>query len=183
MSFLARLFLLLSLLSPATLWAQTTQPQAPTGTEEAVTVANGQKIGAWNVTCVAVAVGKTDCTLTQRVLRSTDNAFVADIIATRNTEGKTFLAARVPLGVSLPAGFGMRRADSETPDEVMEFVWQVCTREVCEAVLELDADAAEAMSAEDNAMIAAFRPSVQAEPFLFQLSLNGLNEGLAAIGR
>ncbi|KIN75147.1 IalB domain containing protein [Sulfitobacter noctilucae] len=183
MPLLARLCLLVCLSLPASLSAQTTQTDPSTKADAAAAVANGQKIGAWSVTCLAVAVNQTSCTLNQRVMRAKDNAFVADLVATRNDAGQTFIAARVPVGVYLPAGFGMRPAESDDPDEVMQFAWQVCSREVCEAVIELEPAQAEALSAEDNTMIAAFRPSAKSEPFLFQFSMTGLNEGLTAIGR
>lgn len=177
MTFLSRLCIAVILALPLSASAQT-----DTNTDQAeAVVSNGQRFGAWTVACVAVAVGQTNCTLTQRVLRANDNAFVADVIATRNGEGKTYLVARVPVGVFLPNGFAMREAENEDEEAVMEFAWQACNREFCEALLQVEADKAVALSAEDNAMVAAFRPSSQSEPFLFQLSLNGMASGLDAI--
>ncbi|MFK7836789.1 MAG: invasion associated locus B family protein [Sulfitobacter sp.] len=151
--------------------------------DEGEVVSNGQKFGAWTVSCVAIAVGQTNCTLTQRVLRATDSAFVSDIVAARNAEGATFLVARVPVGVFLPTGFAMREAANEDEADVLQFTWQTCNQQICEALVPLDASDVTAFSAEDNAMIAAFRPSAQSEPFVFQVSLNGLAAGLAAIGQ
>ncbi|MFC6589378.1 invasion associated locus B family protein [Sulfitobacter pacificus] len=184
MSFFSRLFIVLALVLTLPASAQTSTKDdaavAPS-TPEAAVVVNGQKFGAWSVSCIAIAVGKTDCTLTQRVLRSTDKAFIADIVATRNPEGQSFLIARVPVGVFLPTGFAMREAESDDEEAVMQFAWQSCNREVCEAVLQIDADKVAALSTEENAMIAAFRPSAQTEPFLFQFSLNGMASGLDAV--
>lgn len=144
-------------------------------------VLNGQQFGAWTVNCVAVAVGQTNCLLTQRILRSSDGAFIADVITTENSDGGTFLIARVPLGVFLPGGFAMREAESEDREDLLQFDWQLCNTEVCEALLAVDAETVETLSAEDNSMIAAFRPNAQSEPFLFQLSLNGMTDGLNAL--
>ena len=148
--------------------------------EEDVTITNGQKFGAWTVNCVAVAVGQTNCTLTQRILRASDNAFIADLVAVRDPDAQTYIVARVPVGVSLPAGFAMREAEAEEP---MEFTWQVCTREVCEAVLKVEDDLVPVLSADDNAMIAAFKPSTQSDAFVFQFSLSGMQAGLDAISK
>ena len=179
MSFLARVCLAMILILPLPALAQSTS------TEDAapIAVANGQQIGAWSVSCVAVAVGETNCTLTQRILRANDNAFVADMIATRNEQGNTFVIARVPVGAFLPTGFAMRDSENEDLEDVLEFTWQACNREICEALLQLENEQVSALSAETNTMIAAFRPSAQSEPFLFQLSMNGMASGLDAIGR
>ncbi|MGC1503848.1 MAG: invasion associated locus B family protein [Sulfitobacter sp.] len=186
MTVLSRLFIALALVLTLPASAQTstetdTNTAVTSAAPEAAVVVNGQKFGAWSVSCVAIAVGKTDCTLTQRVLRAADKAFVADVIATRNPEGASFLIARVPVGVFLPTGFAMREAENDSEEAVMQFTWQTCNREFCEAVLQMDADKATALSAEDNAMVAAFRPSAQTEPFLFQFSLNGMVSGLDAV--
>lgn len=178
--FLVALALVLALPASAQTSTDSDTAVAP-AVPEAATVVNGQKFGAWSVSCIAIAVGKTDCTLTQRVLRAVDKAFVADIVATRNPEGVSFLIARVPVGVYLPTGFAMREAESDDEGAVLQFTWQTCNREFCEAALQLEADQAQALSAEENAMVAAFRPSAQTEPFLFQFSLNGMAAGLDAV--
>lgn len=181
MPILRRLCLALSLVLPMAATAQTEAADDAATPAQASPVTNGQSFGAWTVACVAVAVGETDCTLNQRVLRASDTAFVADLIATRDDEGKTYLVARVPVGVFLPNGFAMREAENEDVEDAMEFTWQTCNREVCEALLEVDAEMVTTLSAQDNAMIAGFRPNSQMEPFVFQLSLNGLGPGLDAI--
>ena len=178
MSFLTRLCLAATLMSPLPALSQTTTTEATSAT-----VANGQKIGAWNVTCVAVAVGQTNCTLTQRIMRATDNAFVADLVATRNAEDATYVVARVPVGVFLPNSFAMRNAENETEEDVIEFIWQACNREVCEALVQLDEEQISTLSTDSVTMVGAFRPSAQSEPFVFQFSLNGMIEGLDAIRR
>jgi len=149
--------------------------------EASTTFVNGQKVGAWTVACRAVAVGETDCTLTQRILRVTDNAFVADIIATQNDANATFLIARVPAGAFLPNQFAMRNEQDLEAEDVMAFAWQTCSGQFCEAVIEVAADDVAALSADNNKMVAAFRPNAEMEPFVFQMSLAGLKDGLDAI--
>lgn len=174
MSILLRLFAALTIALPVAVSAQSDE------TGQAA-VANGQRIGAWTVSCRAVAVGQTDCTLTQRIVRAADNAFVADVIATRNEEGATFLVARVPTGAFLPDAFALRDAEAEDAEALMEFSWQSCGRDLCETLLELEPEMVTTLSADDNAMVAAFRPSSRMEPFVFQLSLSGMEAGLDTI--
>lgn len=173
MKSLVRLALTLAFALPASV-----QAQEATGAPDVV--ANGQKIGAWTVACVALAVGKTNCTLTQRVMRKSDGAFVADVVALRDADGQTYLLARVPVGAALPSGFVIRKADSE---ELTRFTWQACSPEVCEATLALDPDEVTELSAEDNQMVAAFRPNLQSDPLVFQLSMSGMEAGLDAVSQ
>ena len=183
MTRLRPLFLAAFLAAAGPLVAQTdgtAAPQAEAEAEADTVVGNGQRIGAWTVSCVAVAAGQTSCTLAQRITRTADGAFVADVVALRDGEDKTYLLARVPIGAALPSGFAMREEDSE---EMMQFAWQVCSAQLCEALLEIDDAQLAALSAEDNSMIAAFRPTLRAEPFVFQLSLAGMQEGLDALGK
>jgi len=142
-------------------------------------VANGQRFGAWAVNCSAVAVGQTLCMLEQRILRSEDRAFVAQLLAFQSPDGaKTYLSARVPLGVYLPAGFAIRAADAE---DVIRFQWQACGRDLCEALAEIEPAALAALSGSGTPILAAFRPTIQSEDFVFRFSLDGAPEGLAAL--
>lgn len=141
-------------------------------------VANGARIGAWTVTCEAVAVGQTACVLSQRLVRSADNAFLAELLAFRSADGaRTFLAARVPNGVFFPSGFALRPEESEAQ---RDFVWQSCSRDLCEALLEIDPEALDELEAAE-ALLAGYRPALTAEPLVFRLSLEGATEGLDAL--
>ena len=142
-------------------------------------VANGQKFGAWTVNCTAVAVGRTVCTLQQQILRSSDRAFIAQMLAFQSPDrSKTYLSARVPNGVYFPAGFVMKDEQSE---DVLQFVWQSCGRDLCEALAEIDPEALADMAGTDKVILGAFRPNIQSENFVFRMSLNGAPEGLAAL--
>jgi len=139
---------------------------------------NGDTFGAWTLTCEAVGVNQTTCALRQRVVRASDQAFVADLLAFTNRDGsKRFLAARLPLGVHLASGFAIRPQGSETETP---FVWQVCTREVCEAVAQVtDADLAAFGAAAQ--MVGGYRPGMTAEPLVFGFTMAGVTEGIAAL--
>ncbi len=159
--------LALALLTPLPLLAETR-------------IENGARFGAWTVTCEAVAVGETTCGLSQRLVRSDDNGFLAELVALwdRPVENR-FLLASVPLGVHLPSGLALRPA---TGDEAtrFEFAWQVCSTGSCEARLDLDATVLAALSAGTEAVL-GYRPAAGAEPLVFRVAVDGLSEGMAAL--
>lgn len=141
-------------------------------------IANGTRFGAWTVTCEALAVNETACLLTQRLVRSSDNAFLAEVLAFWSGDGsQRYLAARVPNGVFFPSGFAVKPEDGE---EQTQFVWQSCARDLCEALLEIDAQALADLEAAEG-LVAGYRPNLRADPLVFRMSLEGATEGLAAL--
>lgn len=141
-------------------------------------VANGAQFGAWVVNCEAVAVSQTACVLSQRLVRSSDNAFLAELLAFQSADGKrSYLAARVPNGVFFPSGFAFK---AEEGDERQEFSWQSCTRDICEALLETDIDSITKFE-ELGSVIAGYRPNLRTDPVVFRFSLEGAVSGLEAI--
>ncbi len=154
------------------------------GTEDAAVaaaparIANGTRFGNWVVTCEALAVNETTCVLSQQLARSTDRAFLAELLAFSSADGsRQFMAVRVPLGVYLPSGFVLR------PQEATEetgFVWQSCGRDLCEGLLELTGDLAATFDTAET-LVGGYRPNRTSEPVVFSLSATGLSEGLAAL--
>lgn len=143
-------------------------------------VVNGERFGAWTVQCDAIAVNETVCVLSQRLMRNSDRAFLAQLLAFTNGDGSArYIAARVPLGVHLPSGFAMRPAEGEGVEQT-DFTWQACTREICEALVEITPEQAAAMPGEGT-WIGGYRPARQAEPLRFSFSMNGLAEGLRTL--
>ena len=142
-------------------------------------VVNGQTFGAWTVTCEAVAMNETACVLNQNLVRSTDNVFLAQMMAFWAGDGsKRYLVARVPLGVYLPSGFAMR---AETNEDIIPFDWQACSQTLCEALLELDDEMLANLTAPDTTIVASYRPNMQAEPVIFRFAMTGAQDGLEAI--
>ncbi len=137
---------------------------------------NGARIGAWVVSCEAVAVGETVCALTQQLLRPSDRAFIADIIAAWNGE-TAVLIARVPLGAHLPSGFVLQAGDGKQRN----FQWQRCFGRFCEAAFTPSPEDIAQLEASDE-VIAAFRPTPASAPFPFRFSMKGLSQGLLALG-
>lgn len=143
-----------------------------------VRITNGTQFGGWTVACEAVAVNETTCVLQQRLVRSSDNTFLAEIVAFwDDAMADAFLAARVPNGAYLPSGFVMRLEDG---DDRHEFAWQSCSRELCEALLAAERETLEAIDAGEGAVL-GYRPHIQAEPLVFRTRTDGLIEGLDAL--
>ena len=138
----------------------------------------GARFGAWTLACEAIAVGETACVLTQRLRRSSDNAFLADLMLFWDgTLEQAWLAARVPTGVYFPDGFTVLAEGEATGTQL---VWQACSPELCEAALPLDFAALQELE-EAEALRAVFRPAVTAEPLAFRISLEGGRAGLEAL--
>ena len=163
--------------------AATAQDNTEVGAQETTTVApmriaNGTRFGQWTVNCEALAVNETACVLTQRLIRTSDNAYLAEILAFWSGDGsKSYLAARVPTGVYFPAGFALKPQDS---DKRYDFVWQSCGRDICEALLELSADQIAELE-EVESVIAGYRPNLVSQPVVFKLGIIGAGAGLEAL--
>lgn len=160
--------------------APTARAQEADAAAAAPRIANGTPFGNWLVTCEAVAVNETTCVLTQRLSRSTDNAFLAEYLAFWSGDGtKRYIVVRVPNGVYLPAGVAIR-PEADPEDAEIDFVWQSCGRDLCEALIELDDELAARLDGAEK-LLAGYRPNIQAETLVFPLSFAGLEEGLAAL--
>lgn len=161
---------------------ETTPDPASADAAQAQIVANGQTFGTWTVSCEAVAVGQTACLLNQTILRDTDRAFLAQLVAlTDANTGKRYLLARVPLGASLPFGFAMRPEGTEDETSLLRFDWQTCAGQFCEALAEIDEDRLAKLDSDGTKMLASYQPSLKTEPLVFRLSLQGARAGMAAI--
>lgn len=162
---------------PAT-GADTAQPD----TAPAARLVNGTRFGQWTLTCEAVAVGETACVLNQRIARTSDGKFLADFLMFWNpaTDNEVFLAARVPIGAYLPAGFAIR-SEQAAEDTQRPLTWQTCAAGVCEALTALTADDIAALEAGGD-VIAGYRPSLRTDPVIFRFSMQGAKAGLDALG-
>ncbi len=142
-------------------------------------VVNGSRFGAWTVNCQALGVNKTSCVLTQRLVRSGDGGFLAEVLAFSNADDtKRYLAARVPNGVYFPAGFAMRPAEAT---EETRFIWQSCSAKLCEALIELAPEDLATIEASEKGVVAGYRPGLSAEPVVFSMSVAGMAAGLDAL--
>ena len=166
----AAAFIALSLLAPVHAVAQD---------DAATRVANGERFGAWTVSCQALAVNETLCVLNQRLVRSADTVFLAEFLAFDNARAPgAYLAARVPVGAHFPSGFSIR--PDQDGEDVLALTWQSCATDLCEALIALDPETVERLSSADVA-IAGYRPRLGAEPLVFRVDLSGLEDGLDAL--
>lgn len=139
---------------------------------------NGARFGAWTVVCEAIAVNETLCVLTQRLVASEGQGLLTELLAFNDAEApQAYVVARVPLGVHFPAGFTMQRQGTET---VLEFEWQSCTAQMCEAMLIVDADVLMALEGDDD-VLAGYAPAPGAAPLVFRVGTQGLGDGLSAL--
>lgn len=149
-------------------------PDSP-GDAETPRVTNGMRFGSWVVACEAIAVNETTCVLRQRLVRSADNTFLAELVAFWDRDMKqAFLAGRVPIGAYFPSGFVMRTGEAETR---YEFAWQSCSQDACEALLQPESETLATIDGAGEAIL-GYRPAMQAEPLVFRTRMNGLVEGL-----
>jgi invasion protein IalB len=135
---------------------------------------NGARFGEWTLVCEAVAVNETTCVLSQRLVRP-DGALLVDMLAIPMNE-TGWLIARVPVGVHFPGGFVLRPEEAE--DQV-SFVWQACSPELCEAMVDLSGAASPLL--DGGTALAAYRPDIASDPLVFRVSLEGLRAGLQAM--
>ena len=134
--------------------------------------------------CEAIAVNQTACVLSQRLVRSADNVFLAEFLAFHSGDGeRSYLAARVPNGVFFPSGFAFKAEggeQAEDSEQRQEFVWQSCSRDICEALLEIDIDSIVELEQAET-LIAGYCPNLRADPVVFRFSLEGAVAGLGAL--
>lgn len=156
----------------------TTETAEAQGTATAAPVRNGSRFGAWTVTCEALGVNETACVLSQTLVRSSDDRFLAEILAFWSGDGtSSYMAARLPNGVFFPSGFAFKPEDSE---ERQSFAWQSCSQELCEALLPIDLETLQTL--EDGAdVFAGYRPRLGADPLVFRLNLEGISDGMTAL--
>ena len=141
-------------------------------------LAHGARFGAWTVACEAIAVGETACVLSQRLVRTADNALLTDLLLFWDgTLEQAWLAARVPTGVYFPDGFTLF---VEGAEDGTELAWQSCSPQICEAALPIDMETLQRLE-DAEALRALYRPAITAEPLAFRLSLEGGTAGLEAL--
>ncbi len=153
--------------------------EAKTATTASVKrLVNGTRFGGWTVKCEAVAVNETTCVLSQQLARSTDNRFLAEMLAFWDAKlEQPYMAARVPNGVHFPSGFAMK---PDGQKKRYSFIWQSCSTQICEALLSMKLEDADAFAKQMTAAV-GYRPSLLQKPVVFKIKLDGLGVGLKAL--
>lgn len=147
---------------------------------ETIRVEKGARFGSWTVSCEAIAVNETLCVLSQRLVRSDSGNVLAELIAFNADDAPgSWLVARVPNGVYFPSGFILAEQEGETQ---LAFEWQACTPDICEAMLALEATEFDELAQAEN-WVAGYRPDMTSDALLFRIGVDGLEEGLTALGQ
>lgn len=87
---------------------------------------------AWASQCGSASrTAALECSMEQRLVLEGSGQFLARLVITQHTVGQApVMMLHVPLGVSLPAGLGLRVDDATTP---LQLVYQTCDGAGCYA--------------------------------------------------
>ncbi len=148
--------------------------------QQAERLENGSRFGGWTVACEAIAVNETLCILSQRLVRADTSTVLAELVAFNSEDaGGAWIAARVPNGVFFPSGFVIGLQESDTR---LEFEWQSCSAEICEALLAVGPEELD-LIADATDWVAGYRPEMTRDSLVFRVTLDGLEDGLVALAR
>ena len=137
----------------------------------------GDAIGDWIFTCQALSASQTACALTQTIVEKETKQPVLHLTLRKlGQDQQLALIANVPLGVYLASGI----AGKVDEGEQFNLIWQICTKEICQAALALD-DAKRAAFQAGSKLLIGFKPRPDAQPYTVAASLKGVTAGLAAL--
>lgn len=149
------------------------------GAPSPLDVTNNTAFGNWIVSCEAVTVSRTACTLIQQLTLAENDELVARFVVVPVEGGEAVMLAQVPAGVWLPGGAVYRFADDETLEQ-REMTWQRCGDDLCEAAIGLDG-AEVALFAEKDQLLFGYSVARDAQPVVVGVDISRFGEGLEAI--
>ena len=155
--------------------ASDTAPEAAPAEED---VSNNTAFGDWVVSCEAVTVKRTACSLVQEQRMKEGGQLVARFVAVPVSDG-AILLAQVPMGVYLPGGAVYRFAGNEELEQ-REMIWQRCGDNICEAAAPLDEEELARFS-EEEALLFGFRPTAEGEPVILRVDIARFAEAVEKI--
>lgn len=144
-------------------------------------VPNGAAFGDWHVLCTAESSAKTSCALTQGIATKEGNRFLAEIglnPGLQAEEGALVMVLRTPSAMALQVQPGFRIGGPS--GEQVDMVWRTCAGDFCTAIQSLDAAAISRLKSA-NTMIVGYQPMGAEQAVTFNVSLNGVTAGLAAL--
>jgi invasion protein IalB len=139
---------------------------------------NGQLVGDWVVACEAVTISQTICQLVQEHSLRDTGEMIARFIAIPVSDG-AILLAQVPMGVYLPGGAVYRFAGRDEIEQ-RNMIWQRCAETICEAAAPLTEEEL-ALFAENEALLFGFRDTVDADPVVLRVGIDGFAEAIAKL--
>lgn len=147
---------------------------------EVTDLRNNTVFGDWVVSCQAVTVRRSVCTLVhEQSLRDSGEVLLRMIAAP--VEDGAILLAQVPMGVYLPGGAIYRFADRDDQEQ-REMIWQRCAGAICEAAASLDAEEL-ALFAEESAILFGYRMSPEAEPIILRVSIDQFADAISELSK
>ena len=156
-------------------WAASTVVPA-----EVVPARVGDKFGDWTFQCQAVSASENICALVQ-VFADAQSKQRILVLTLRNVgtekDRHLLMIAQAPLGVFLPVALTGKIDDGEPFD----FAWQRCTRQGCQASLQISDMRETAMKAGKN-MALGFKAQPEGQAITMTASLKGITRGLKEIG-
>lgn len=148
-------------------------------------VADGTVFGNFTLQCEAETIQTVTCALVQTIVAADDRRFLAEIgvnLGARNgasasSEGLT-LVIRTPsaMRLSVPPAYVLAEGAQEVP-----VPWLTCAGDFCLAALPLDDSALQALRTSPN-LTAGYLPLGSTNPISFEVALDGLAQGLQALG-
>lgn len=144
-------------------------------------VKSGDHFGDWVAECPTVS-GKPVCLLSQTLVTNKDKQRIARFTIRKDIKpGNTLFTALLPLGIYLPAGAQVTlTASSKDSAHAIPLTLRACTREGCFANAVVDNALLKGAKA-DGKLDIAFTLRPDAKPAVFQGSLKGLADGMAAL--
>lgn len=139
----------------------------------------GDRFGNWVYSCAALSSGNTVCGISQSISHKETKAQVLAVnVRQIGDKGELAMFAAVQLGVSLAPGIAMK-VDEQDPQTL---TWQNCTAQRgCLAAKRLDQETLAALSAAQTLRV-AFLPGLNAKSLTVGLSVDGLADGIKALG-
>jgi invasion protein IalB len=144
-------------------------------------VKSGDHFGDWVAECPTVS-GKAVCLLSQTLVTTKDKQRIARFTVRKDIKpGSALFTALLPLGIYLPAGAQLTlTASSKDSAHAIPLTLRACTKDGCFANALVDNALLKGAKA-DGKLDIAFTLRPDAKPAVFQGSLKGLAEGMAAL--
>lgn len=148
-------------------------------------IANGSIFGNFTLQCEAETIQTVTCALVQTIVAADDQRFLAEIgvnLGVRDNTGTVptplTLVMRTPssMRLSVSPAYVLRDATEE-----VSVPWLTCAGDFCLAAVPLDDGALAALSAAPS-MTTGYLPLGTTAPVSFDVALDGLAQGLRALG-
>ena len=148
------------------------RPPAPPVPETGV---EGLGFGPWTVACDLFDTAEEDCVLPQRIGWVSDRLRPVELRAFPRPGGQAVLSLLVPPGAALRTAVRLESAAGTA----LSLPWQSCEFSTCEAAAWLPVAALQAL--EGQPLIGRYRPEVDGREVRFEVRLDGIGAGLAAL--